>query len=678
MSYVEFLLLGIAAGAVYALLGLGLVLEYRNSGVVNFAHGALAMLVAFVYLDLRTAGNLFLPLPPFVPNQIHLGAPLGDPAAIALSLAYAAVLGLLLHMVVFRFLRAASPVGRIVAPIGLMITLESLAVLQFGTTSQTLPAILPTSAVVLGDGLVFPQDGIDLAGIVIAVAVALWAVFRFTRFGLATRAVAETEKGAVLVGLAPGRIAAANWIAATVLAGASGILLIQITSLSPTVYSLLIVPALAVALAGGMTSFAGVTVAGFVLGAAQSELTNLQQVWSWLPQGVEEAVPLVMILGAVALRGQPLPTRGMLQAARLPRVPRPRRIGAMAIGAFVVCVAALLLMHGNLRYGLIVSLVTAFICLSFVVLTGFTGQISMMQLTFAGVGGFSASYFAVKAGIVFPFNVVLGGVAAMVLGVLVGLPAQRARGISLSVITLAVAATVDAVLFGNSTFDGGFDGAQFSGPRLFGLDLGLRTSNVHDFPRPWFGVLVAVLLLLVGSSVANLRRTPTGRRMLAVRGNERAAAALGISVGRTKAYAVVLSSLIAGIGGGLLGYQQGVLSEPSFTTLASVGMLAVAFVGGLGQVRGALSAGVAIAAGGLIPTILQLEINFGTYLPLVTGLLLTIFCLVNPDGMAGAPLPNLATLWRRLRHRSASLGSPAAATLGPDAASGREPLEELS
>lgn len=669
MSYVEFLLLGIAAGAVYSLLGLGLVLEYRNSGVVNFAHGALAMLVAYVYLDLRTSGSLYFPLPPFIPNQLHLGGPMADPLAIGISLVYGAALGLLLHAVIFRFLRGASPVGRIVAPIGLMITLESLTVLQFGTTSQTLPAILPTSPVNLGAGLVFPQDGIDLAAIVILVAVVLWLVFRFTRFGLATRAVAENEKGAMLVGLAPGKISAANWVIATVLAGASGILLIQITSLSPTVYTLLIVPALAVAMAGGMTSFSGVVLAGFILGAAQSELTNLQQTWSWLPQGVEQAVPLLMILGAVIIRGQPLPTRGVLHEARLPRVPQPRRIGATAFAALVACVAAMLLMHGNLRYGLLVSLVTAFICLSFVVLTGFTGQISLMQLTFAGVGGFGASYFAVSDGIGFPFDVVLGGLAAMGLGLLVGIPAQRARGISLSVITLAVASAVDAIFFGNSTFDGGFNGAQFSGPRVLGLNLDVRSSNIHDFPRPWFGIVVAVLLTLVGLSLANLRRTPTGRRMLAVRGNERAAAAVGINVARTKTYAIVLSSLIAGIGGGLLGYQQGVLSEPSFTTLASVGILAVAFVGGLGQVRGAVSAGIAVAAGGLIPTMLQLEINFGTYLPLVTGLLLTVFSLVNPDGMAGAPLPRPPASLRGLVGRKpAPQVAPAGIALGREAA----------
>ena len=126
MTDVEFLLLGLAAGAVYGLLGLGLVLEYRGSGIVNFAHGAMAMFIAYVFLDLRTNGNLFFPLPPFLPNQLVLGAPMGVLPAAVISLAYAVILGYVCYQVIFRFLRTASSLGKVVTSIGLMLTLESL------------------------------------------------------------------------------------------------------------------------------------------------------------------------------------------------------------------------------------------------------------------------------------------------------------------------------------------------------------------------------------------------------------------------------------------------------------------------------------------------------------------------------------------------------------------------
>jgi branched-subunit amino acid ABC-type transport system permease component len=672
MTYLEFVLLGLASGAVYSLLGLGLVLEYRGSGVVNFAHGAMAMFIAYVFVDLRTNGNLLLPLPPILPDQIHLGAPLGTPASAVIALAYSAVLGFLAYFAIFRFLRHASALGRVVASVGLMLTLESLAVLQFGTSSQTAPPILPTTAVNLGGGLVIPQVGIDLTAIVIVVAAVLWGVFRFTRFGLATRAVAETEKGAVLLGLAPGPIAATNWVIATVLAGASGILLVQITALTPTNYTLLIVPALAVAFVGRFTSFWWALLAGFVLAVIQSEVSNLQSTWSWVPQGIQDAIPLVMLLVAIAVHGRVLPTRGMLVEARLPKVPAPRNLRFIVPASFVACVIALFALSGDDRLGLIVSLVTAFICLSFVVLTGYTGQISLAQLAFSGIGGFLTSRLATSAGLGFPLDVLIGGVAAMILGVLVGVPAQRARGVSLAVISLGIAAAMDSLVFGQNSINGGFAGSQFPALRFLGLNLDIRTSQVHAYPRPWFGVLVAVLLAAAGLSIANLRRTPTGRRMLAVRGNERAAAAVGIHVAGMKIYAFLLASLIAGIGGGLLGYQQGVLSETSFGTFVSVSFLAIAFIGGVGRVSGAVLAGLLLASGGLVATILNNAIDFGSYLGLVSGLGVLILPLVHPDGIAGTPPPPpIAALLRRLSRVSgatADAGEPASSA-GPAASS---------
>ena len=649
MTYVEFLLLGLAAGAVYGLLGLGLVLEYRGSGIVNFAHGAMAMFIAYVFLDLRTNGNLFFPLPPFVPNQLVLGAPMGVLPAAVISLAYAVILGYVCYQVIFRFLRTASSLGKVVTSIGLMLTLESLVQLQFGTNAQTPPAILPTTAITLGSQLIVPQDAVDMSGIVIVTGLVLWAVFKFTRFGLATRASAESEKGATLVGLRPGAIACGNWMIATVLAGASGILLVQITALSPTVYTFLIVPALAVALVARFESFGAVVAAGFVLGMLESEVTNFQQMWSWVPQGAQDVLPFIFILLAIGIRGRVLPVRGQLLELRLPRVPRPKNIGVITAACVAVGLIGLFALSGDFRYGLEVSLVWGFICLSFVVLTGFSGQISLCQLATAGVGGFTMSHLAASAGVPFPIDIIIAGLAGTVLGTLIGLPAQRARGVSLAVVTVAAAVTIDSLFFSNTAINGGFVGSKVPQLRLFGLNLDIRTTNVHAFPRPWFGVVVLVLFALVGLSVANLTRTPTGLRMLAVRANERAAAAIGINVAGTKLYAFMVASFIAGVGGALLGYQQGVLSESTFAPFVSVSFLAIAFIGGIGQVRGAVLAGLFLATGGLVSALLDSAINFGPYLPLIGGVAVMASAVAYPNGMAGAPPPPpVAALGRRI------------------------------
>ena len=268
-SYLLFLILGLGSGATYAMLGLGLVLKYRSGGVVDFAHGAVAMFIAYVFVNLRSQGILPLPLI-VVPNHIRLSsAGINTTLAIVISLAYAAVLGGILYGLVYRPLRAATPLTRIAASVGVMLAFEAIAVLNFGTSSQTTPPILPTSSLTLG-GLTFPSDRIFFTGIVVVLAVALWLIYRFTRFGLATRAGAENDRGAALIGISAGRIAGINYVIATVLAGAAGILIAPIANLDPTSYTLFIVPALGVALVGRFQSFWLVALAGILLGMGQS------------------------------------------------------------------------------------------------------------------------------------------------------------------------------------------------------------------------------------------------------------------------------------------------------------------------------------------------------------------------------------------------------------------------
>jgi ABC-type branched-subunit amino acid transport system permease subunit len=267
------------------------------------------------------------------------------------------------------------------------------------------------------------------------------------------------------------------------------------------------------------------------------------------------------------------------------------------------------------------------------------GQISLAQIAFAGISGFAMTRVAGNWGVPFPFDLVIAGLVAVPLGVIIGVPAQRARGVSLAVVTLAAGSAASALLFNNPSVNGGFSGSRIPELHVLGVNLDIHADNVHAFPRPWFGVVVLVCFTLVGLSIANLRRTATGRRMLAVRANERAAAAAGINVSGTKLFAFVVSSFLAGFGGGLIGYQQGVLSQASFDVFVSLTLLTIAAIGGIGRVKGALLAGLFLAAGGLMPTILDRAIGFGRFLPLVGGVAVIIQALVAPDGIAGIPPP---------------------------------------
>ena len=193
-SYILFLILGLGAGATYAILGLGLVLKYRSSGVVDFAHGAVAMFIAYVFISLRSFGQLELPVV-VIPHQISLngGAGLSTWLAIVISLAYAAVLGLVLYVLIYRPLRSASPLSRVCASVGVMLGLEAIAVLNYSTQPVATNPILPSGALSVS-GITFPKDRLYFAGIVVVISVALTLTYRFSRFGLATRAGAENDR----------------------------------------------------------------------------------------------------------------------------------------------------------------------------------------------------------------------------------------------------------------------------------------------------------------------------------------------------------------------------------------------------------------------------------------------------------------------------------------------------
>jgi branched-subunit amino acid ABC-type transport system permease component len=232
-SYLLFLLLGLGSGAVYAILGLGLVLKYRSAGVVDFSHGAVAMFCAYVYIELRSSGELQFPWI-VIPHQVRIASTTGMDTvpAILITLVYSAILGLIFYRLVYRPLRNAPPLARVGASIGVLLALEAIAVLNYSTFAVSSPPILPDTPIHLG-GLLVPSDRLYLTGLTIVVGIVLAAVYRFTRFGLVTRAAVENERGAALLGHSATRIAAWNWVLATVLAAAAGILILPITTLNP-------------------------------------------------------------------------------------------------------------------------------------------------------------------------------------------------------------------------------------------------------------------------------------------------------------------------------------------------------------------------------------------------------------------------------------------------------------
>ncbi|MBV7702926.1 ATP-binding cassette domain-containing protein [Nocardia nova] len=628
-DHLSYLVLGLGNGAVYAAIGLALVMTFKSSGVVNFATGTVALYTAYTYALLRK-GELLVPIPG-LPKSVHLGGPLGVIPAMAISLVFAAVLGVLCYALVFRPMRTASVVAKAVASIGLMIVIQALIAQRVGTGLVAVQPIFALDTFRIGDRTV-PTDRIWLAASIIGIAIVATVVFRFTRFGVATEAAAESEKGAYLTGLSPDRIAFSNWALSSVVAGLGGILIAPLVALNPVAYSMFIVPALAATLVGNFSSIWLTVAAGIVIGALQAEATNLQGLYSWMPKsGTAEAISLLLILGFLVVKGRPLPDRGSVVRKALGRAPRPDHIAIPAMLSLVVAVVALTATSGSYRAAVVSSIIFGVLALSQVVVTGYAGQISLAQLTLAGVSAYALSVLNQHLGIPFPFAPILSALFATLVGVVVGLPALRVRGLPLTVVTLALAVFVEAFWFRNSDLNGGVAGAPIDNPRLFGIDLGIGAG--HAYPRIAFGVLCLAVLTMAGLGVAWLRRSSLGTDMLAVRANERSAAAAGIDVSRTKLITFAIGAFIAGLSGALLGYQQTLATPEPFAVFAGIGLFAIMYVAGVTSITGAILAGL-MAPGGVVYLLVDRFLHIGDYYAVLSGILLIITVMTNPDGIA--------------------------------------------
>lgn len=663
-DYLFYLLLGSGAGAIIAALGLGFVVTFQGSGVVNFALGSMATWSAYVYADLRRGAYVF-PIPG-LPDRYHFGGSLegdvGFRLAIALALLTTVVMGALVYMLVFRPLRSAPALAKVVASVGLTIVLLSLVERRFSEQiSVRVRPILPREPVTITGDLTVPRDGLWLALVVIGLAVALWAGSTFTRLGRATRAAAENEKGAVLLGYSPDLLGLLSFVTAAFVVGLVAILAAPMIQLGSGVFTFgYMVPALGAALIGTFRRVGPTVVAGMLIGMVQSTFIKLQGDLSWFPKyGAREGLPFLIIIVAMVLLGERLPERGSVDHWRLARVPQAK-VTPLAVAIPSIAAIVGLLAFGPLwRAAIMTTLVAVVMSLSFVVLTGFAGQTSLAQMAIAGIAGFALSKLAMRWGVPFPIAPLLAAALAALCGMVIGLPALRLRGTNLAIVTLAGGVAVNEFVFKNPTFVGDVStgGAKVPNPKLFDWDLGLILGTKSS--RPVFGIMLVVVAVLLALVVANLRASATGRTLLAIRSNERAAAAAGIAVARTKMLAFGFSAFVAGIAGCLVAYRFGSVSEMSFGLFASLTALAVAYLGGITSVSGAVTAGMVTAAGVAFFGMSELIGGLGDWSALIGGVLLIFTAIQNPEGIAGAVRAGAQEAKQRKAAKASAIMQPA-------------------
>jgi len=616
MEITQFILLGLGTGALYALGAHGIVLIYRGSGVINFAHGAMALFGAAVFAELRDDHGLHFFL------------------ALVLAVGATGLIGFLIDFAVMRRIRSASPLSRLVVTLAVLAIIESAVMVRYGSGLRFVESFLPNHSLSLGS-MSIGIDRVWILVIALVITALLWVLYRFTEFGRQTTAVAENVRSASAAGISPNRVSSLNWMLGSGLAALAGILLAPVTGLMAATMVLLINPLLAAALVGGFVSFPLTLLGGLIIGVAQALIGYFDAGTGW-----SAAIPFLVIVAVMVFRGRALPLRGFL-TDRLPRVGAARPPGWVALAGFLITLLLIFTLSEDWVNSITGTLLAATVFLSIVVVTGLAGQVSLAQYAMAGMGAFVSARLAAVYGLSFPVVFVIALVVTIVVGVLFALPALRTRGVNLAIVTLGLGLALDSLVFKNIDYTGGFGGTQVQTPSLFGVSL-----DSILYPER-YALLVLVFFTLCALLVVNVRRGVTGRRLLATRSNERAASSLGISVMGAKVYAFALGAGIAATGGVLGAFRYpNVRFDAGFSPFESIPALMQTFLGGIGFIGGAIIGGM-LFFGGVLNEVFSHLFDLKEWQFMAVGIGAIVIVLAHPNGIAEV----FAGLGDRLRRK---------------------------
>lgn len=584
------LAVGLFTGLTYGLLAVGLVLVYRSSRFVNFAHGAIGVFGAAVLARLTDGVNFWIAFP--------------------IAIAVAGALGAGTEMVVVRRLSGRPRVIGMIATLGLAQFILVLALLvdrdSFSGSTYPKPPGLP--AFTIGTTAV----GSSLTAMLVLTPVLLAGLaffLRRTRYGIAIRAAADHPDAATVNGVPAPRMTSLAWAVAGGVAAFSSILLTptqgvqSIESLGPE----LLLRGLAGAVIARMTSLPIAFSASVAVGVLEQVLLSRETA------GFVDVVLGVAIL--ISLLRQRQAGRGAEHAA-WPRVTTsglPKTLMVLLLGAGI----GLAYVVSNSTASILTTICGyALVGMSVVLVTGIAGELSLGQFGFAGIGAAIAIHVAGSSGNMF-LGTLAGCAAAAVASILVGIPALRLRGVALGVTTLAFALATSGWLLRRDWLLG--DGLTTPYPVWDDYVVSVATDYY----------LFALMLLALGWWItARLRRGGFGRLLIALRDNEEAGRALTIPAPMRKLQVYAVAGALAGLGGVVIGFGQSQLSINTFPASASIDVVALAVVGGLSRPGGALLGALVIVG---LPALIPMGIPGQAVLTLA-WLLVVIFL---PDGLSG-------------------------------------------
>lgn len=594
---------GLVIGNIYALIAVGLALIFGVGNLINFAHGSVYMVGAYVGWYAVTAWNLPLP------------------AAFVLVAAVCGLLGLVIERLGLRGLSRSGRIAPLLATIGISFILDQIIQLVFTPRPKSFPNPLAGVRFPIATTTISALDLI-IAGVGIGTAAGLYLLLRYSRIGWAFRATAQDREAAAQMGVNVDIVNQAAFGLAAMLGGIGGALIgLYFQTVYPTMSYQAVLKGFAAALLGGLGSIPGAIIGGVSLGLIESYGVAL------FGSSTRNLFAFVILIGVLIVRpnglagrqrSAPEPLTGTFVINRRTiRLSRP----VIAIVTGLALVLPLLIRNPVVLQVLSNAWLIGLIALSITLVTGASGQAALGQAGFVAIGAYSAALITLRLNLPFEVALIGGGVIAAVLGTLLVIPALRLRGYYVAIATIGIGEIINQVILNWDAVTNGALGLSGIPPPSF-----LGREAVTPDAVYWYTLILLIMAALV---LWVMLRSPLGRTWRALRDDEIAAQAFGIHLARYKALAFAVSAFIAGIAGAFAAHQYTYIDHETFTASTSILALTMAISGGMGNIFGTIAGAVILTA---FPEVFR-ELVSVRYL--LYGAALILLVRYRPQGLFG-------------------------------------------
>ncbi len=595
---------GLVIGNVYALIALGLAIIFGVGNLINFAHGSVYMIGA--YVGWVAVMKLNLPLP----------------VAFLMVAVVCGILGLLIERLGLRPLQNTNRIAPLLSTIGISFMLDQLTQIIFSADPQSFPNPLPQGRIQIGPTSIGAID-ILIAVVGIGTSVTLYLFLRYTKLGWALRATAQDRDAAQQMGVDVNAVNRTAFVVASILGGIAGMLVgIYFQTVYPTMSFQAVIKGFSANLLGGLGNIPGAMISGLLLGLIESFGVSL------FGSSYRNLFAFVIIIAVLIFRPNGIFSRKRqappepLTGTFIPNS-KPLRVPKWLIISLIV-IAILLPLVVTARYPLQVmtnAYLLGLITLSVTLVTGTAGQTALGQAGFVAIGAYTSALLALRLHVPFEISLIAAGLFTAVLGTLLVLPAFRLRAHYIAIATIGIGEIVSLIILNwDSLTNGPLGLNNIPAPTFFGIQIITARSTY------WF----ALGLLLIGALIQwRLVRSSLGRVWRALRDDEVAAQAYGINLNRYKALAFGSSAFIAGLSGAFTAHMYSYINNSTFTSSTSILALTMAILGGMGNIVGAILGSVVLT---ILPEIFRGLVD---YRYLIYGLVLVLLVRFRPQGLLG-------------------------------------------